>query len=69
MPDPVGNNWTPNDPAIAEQKRLQDENKQFTLDMFRLQQQAHRDNQEVTTKANIEKANHDAIMNMANNIK
>lgn len=62
-------NWTPKDPAVADQKRMQDENKAFTLDMFALQQQAHRDNQEVTTKANIEKANHDAIMNMANNIK
>lgn len=57
------------DPAIAEQRKLQEEQKQFSLDMFRLQQEANRDNQEVTAKANIAKANHDALMNMANNIK
>ncbi len=57
------------DPSIAEQRKLQAENKQFSLDMFALQQQANRDNQEVTAKSNIAKANHDALMNMSNNIK
>ena len=54
---------------LKKQEELQQQNMQFAMAMFELQQKAHRDNQEVTTKANIEKANHDAVMNMANNIK
>lgn len=57
------------DNTIAEQKKLQREGQQFTLDMFALQQRAHRDNQEVTTKSNIDKAQHDAAMTISNNIK
>ena len=40
-----------------------------SLRMFDLQQKAHKDAERITTLANIEKAKHDAIMNMANNIK
>ncbi|HEV2764455.1 MAG TPA: hypothetical protein VGV38_15860, partial [Pyrinomonadaceae bacterium] len=54
---------------VKEQAKLQQQAQEFALQMFALQQQAHKDNQEITTKANIEKANHDAMMNMANNIK
>lgn len=55
--------------TIEKQEKLQREGQQFTLDMFKLQQQAHRDNQEVTTKSSIDKAKHDAAMSIANNMK
>ena len=52
-----------------ENKLAVEENKRFALEMFKIQQQAQRDNQELASRSNIEKAKHDAIMNVANNMK
>lgn len=55
--------------TIGKQEAQRREDKQFSLDMFALQQRVHRDNQEMTTKSNIDKAKHDAAMTISNNIK
>lgn len=62
-----GHTWA--NQELADEARLQKQSRQVNLDMFKLQQKAHQDNQLITTKSSIEKAKHDAIMNMANNIK
>jgi len=65
----IDNITAQNKQTELENKLAVEENKRFALEMFKIQQQAQRDNQELASRSNIEKAKHDAIMNMANNIK
>lgn len=54
---------------IKAQEQLQNQAAANQMAMMRLQTEANQQSQDAAAKSNIQKANHDAIMNMANNIK
>lgn len=55
--------------GLEEQERMQEASALHQSAMFRLQQKANEQAADMNAKSSIEKAKHDALMNIANNIK
>lgn len=66
---PVSEIEDENNASAARQEELQRINQQHSERMFALQEESNRKNAELSARSAIDKAHHDAMMNIANNMK